>query len=131
MQGSLSKQHMVRWQLSSRWLVISMLETDKVFAGSVPENYDRYMVPLTFKPYAADLAKRSASFAPMAVLETAASTGVVTRCWHPDSPPAPLTPLLTSISPCSTTPHHRWSRTVVSIGFELFLRQRQSGCIPN
>jgi hypothetical protein len=23
-----------------------MLETDKLFAGSVPENYDRYMVPL-------------------------------------------------------------------------------------
>jgi len=22
-----------------------MLETDKVFAGSIPENYDRYMVP--------------------------------------------------------------------------------------
>ena len=23
-----------------------MLETDKLFAGSIPENYDRYMVPL-------------------------------------------------------------------------------------
>ena len=33
-----------------------MLETDKVFAGSIPENYDRYMVPLIFKPYAADIA---------------------------------------------------------------------------
>jgi hypothetical protein len=29
-----------------------MLETDKVFAGSIPENYDRYMVPLIFEPYA-------------------------------------------------------------------------------
>ncbi|TIW17097.1 MAG: SAM-dependent methyltransferase, partial [Mesorhizobium sp.] len=29
-----------------------MLETDKVFAGSVPENYDRYLVPLIFEPYA-------------------------------------------------------------------------------
>lgn len=27
-----------------------MLETDKVFAGSIPENYDRYMVPLIFEP---------------------------------------------------------------------------------
>ena len=35
-----------------------MLETDKVFAGSIPENYDRYMVPLIFKPYAADIARR-------------------------------------------------------------------------
>ena len=38
--------------------VNSMLETDKVFAGSVPEYYDRYMVPLIFEPYAADLARR-------------------------------------------------------------------------
>ncbi|RUW35687.1 SAM-dependent methyltransferase, partial [Mesorhizobium sp. M1E.F.Ca.ET.041.01.1.1] len=30
-----------------------MLETDKVFAGSIPENYDRHMVPLIFEPYAA------------------------------------------------------------------------------
>ena len=49
-----------------------MLETDKVFAGSVPENYDRYMVPLIFEPYAADFAQRAASFSPSAVLEIAA-----------------------------------------------------------
>jgi hypothetical protein len=34
-----------------------MLETDKVFAGSIPENYDRYMVPLIFEQYAADIAQ--------------------------------------------------------------------------
>ena len=59
--------------------VIAMLETDKVFAGSIPENYNRYMVPLIFEPYAADLARRAASLSPSAVLETAAGTGVVTR----------------------------------------------------
>ena len=52
-----------------------MIESDKLFAGSVPENYDRYMVPLIFAPYAADLAERAASLAPAAVLETAAGTG--------------------------------------------------------
>lgn len=56
-----------------------MFETDKVFAGSVPENYDRYMVPLIFEPYAADLARRAAALSPDAVLEIAAGTGVVTR----------------------------------------------------
>src|SRR5437868_14428749 len=56
-----------------------MLETDKVFAGSIPENYDRYMVPLIFQPFAADLARRAAALSPGAVLETAAGTGVVTR----------------------------------------------------
>ena len=29
-----------------------MSETDKVFAGSIPENYDRYMVPLIFETFA-------------------------------------------------------------------------------
>lgn len=56
-----------------------MLEADKVFSGSVPENYDRYMVPLIFTAYAADLARRAAALSPRAVLETAAGSGVVTR----------------------------------------------------
>lgn len=60
-----------------------MLETDKKFAGSVPENYDRYMVPLIFEPFAADLARRAAALSPSAVLETAAGTGVVTRALAP------------------------------------------------
>lgn len=64
-----------------------MLETDKVFAGSIPENYDRYMVPLIFEPYAADIAQRAASFSPSAVLEIAAGTGVVTRALAPKLSP--------------------------------------------
>jgi ubiquinone/menaquinone biosynthesis C-methylase UbiE len=56
-----------------------MLETDKLFAGSIPENYDRYMVPLIFAPYAADIAGRAAALSPLSVLETAAGSGVVTR----------------------------------------------------
>ena len=57
-----------------------MLETDKVFAGSNSgENYNRYMVPLIFEPFAADSARRAVSLSPSAVLETAAGTGVVTR----------------------------------------------------
>src|SRR6478672_12386496 len=65
-----------------------MLETDKVFAGSVPENYDRYMVPLIFEPYAADIARRAASKSPSAVLEIAAGTGVVTRALAPKLSPS-------------------------------------------
>ncbi|MEW6452454.1 MAG: methyltransferase domain-containing protein [Pseudomonadota bacterium] len=64
-----------------------MLESDKVFAGSIPENYDRHMVPLIFEPYAADLARRAASLSPSAVLETAAGTGVVTRALAPKLSP--------------------------------------------
>ena len=56
---------------------------DKVFAGSIPENYDRYMVPLIFDSYAQDLARRAAALSPKAVLETAAGSGAVTRALAP------------------------------------------------
>ena len=56
-----------------------MTATDKVFAGSVPEIYDRLLVPLIFEPYATDLAGRIAAGKPHDVLETAAGTGVLTR----------------------------------------------------
>jgi ubiquinone/menaquinone biosynthesis C-methylase UbiE len=60
-----------------------MSETDKVFAGSIPENYDRHLVPLIFEPFAADIAQRAAALSPSAVLEIAAGTGVVTRALAP------------------------------------------------
>ena len=56
-----------------------MTAADKVFAGSIPEIYDRLMVPLIFAPYAGDLAERIARVGPQDVLETAAGTGVLTR----------------------------------------------------
>src|SRR5258708_7275957 len=56
-----------------------MVATDKLFAGSIPEIYDRFLVPLIFEPYATDLADRVASVQPRDVLETAAGTGVLTR----------------------------------------------------
>lgn len=60
-----------------------MAETDKVFAGSIPQFYDTLMVPLIFQTYAADMAERVAACAPDAVLETAAGSGVVTRMLAP------------------------------------------------
>ena len=60
-----------------------MPETDKAFTGSIPENYDRYMVPLIFEPFAEDIAQRVASLSPNSVLETAAGSGVVTRALAP------------------------------------------------
>ncbi len=38
-----------------------MVATDKVFAGSIPELYDRLMVPLIFEPYAAGPVERVAA----------------------------------------------------------------------
>jgi ubiquinone/menaquinone biosynthesis C-methylase UbiE len=56
-----------------------MVASDKLFAGSIPEIYDRLLVPLIFETYARDLAQRVARVTPENVLETAAGTGVLTR----------------------------------------------------
>lgn len=64
-----------------------MAESDKVFAGSIPQFYDTLMVPLIFQEYAADTAALVASFSPGAVLETAAGSGVVTRLLAPQLKP--------------------------------------------
>src|SRR3954471_11442553 len=64
-----------------------MSADDKIFAGSIPENYDRYMVPLIFESYAHDIARRAAALSPKAVLETASGSGVVTRALAPGLPP--------------------------------------------
>ena len=56
-----------------------MTENDKVFAGSIPEFYDAYLVPLIFEAYANDLARRAAMPAPASILEFAAGSGVVTH----------------------------------------------------
>ncbi len=53
--------------------------SDKVFAGSIPELYDTHLVPLIFESYADDLAARLLLASSGRVLEIAAGTGVVTR----------------------------------------------------
>lgn len=53
-------------------------DSDK-FTGAVPELYERYLVPMIFAPYAADLACRAAALQPARVLEMAAGTGALTR----------------------------------------------------
>ncbi len=58
---------------------MSTNETDAVFSGSIPEFYEQYLVPLIFREYAADLARRIHGLSPRSVLEIAAGTGVVTR----------------------------------------------------
>jgi SAM-dependent methyltransferase len=54
-------------------------DADRAFAGSIPELYERYLVPMIFEPYAVDLASRAARRRPSRVLEIAAGTGAVTR----------------------------------------------------
>lgn len=56
-----------------------MASIDTRFSGSVPANYDRYLVPMLFRPYAEIMAQRAAEFMPRRVLETACGTGVLTK----------------------------------------------------
>lgn len=49
------------------------------FVGSIPENYDRYLGPVLFEPYAKDLAERVNVPDGGSLLEVACGTGIVTR----------------------------------------------------
>jgi ubiquinone/menaquinone biosynthesis C-methylase UbiE len=74
-------RHLVRegGKIALRLKEEPMAAADKVFAGSIPEIYDRYLVPLIFDAYALDLAERVAESGPQDVLEIAAGTGALTR----------------------------------------------------
>ena len=56
-----------------------MPEANATFAGSIPQNYDHYLGPILFEPYAADLASRLDISKDASVLELACGTGIVTR----------------------------------------------------
>jgi len=65
-----------------------MSGTDTIFAGSIPAVYDRYMVPLVFRPYAQAVAERVRALHPQRILETAAGTGVLTEALNQALPDA-------------------------------------------
>lgn len=64
-----------------------MADSMAAFVGSVPENYDRYMGPMFFEPYAVDLAERLPIEGVESVLEIACGTGIVTRAIRDILPP--------------------------------------------
>lgn len=49
------------------------------FAGSIPDNYHRYLVPILFQSFAVSIAAKVRALNPRRVLELACGTGVVTR----------------------------------------------------
>jgi ubiquinone/menaquinone biosynthesis C-methylase UbiE len=57
-----------------------MADEHTVFAGDIPQNYDRYLGPIFFEPHAGELCRRlDVRGADAAVLEIACGTGIVTR----------------------------------------------------
>ena len=67
-----------------------MKDPELRFTGSVPEKYEALMVPLIFRPYAEELARRARAMNPRRILETAAGTGAVTRALHAALPDGEL-----------------------------------------
>ena len=57
----------------------SMPTQNAAFVGSIPENYDRYLGPVLFDPYAVDLVSRLNVTPDASVLELACGTGILTR----------------------------------------------------
>jgi len=56
-----------------------MTDHNVQFTGSIPAAYDRYLGPLLFEPYAAELVDRLGSVPMASVLELAAGTGILTE----------------------------------------------------
>jgi ubiquinone/menaquinone biosynthesis C-methylase UbiE len=63
-----------------------MTATDKEFTGSIPQLYDRLLVPMIFAPYARDLARRIKAYQPRDLLEIAAGTGALTSALASELP---------------------------------------------
>jgi len=69
-----------------------------VFAGAIPENYDRYLGPVIFEPYAEDLVSRLKGKELDRVLEIACGTGIVTRRLR-DALPGSTEAIATDLNP--------------------------------
>jgi SAM-dependent methyltransferase len=68
------------------------------FSGNIPANYDNYLGPLFFEPFALEVAARIRPLQPAALLEIACGTGRVTR--HlPSNLPAGADIVATDINP--------------------------------
>ncbi|MBV9618380.1 MAG: class I SAM-dependent methyltransferase [Verrucomicrobia bacterium] len=69
-----------------------------LFQGAIPENYDRYLGPVIFEPYAEDLVSRLRGKKIERVLEIACGTGIVTRRLR-DTLPAATEVVATDLNP--------------------------------
>jgi len=55
------------------------MDRNVLFQGEIPENYDRYLGPVIFEPFAEDIVGRLPADKLESVLEIACGTGIVTR----------------------------------------------------
>jgi SAM-dependent methyltransferase len=67
---------------------IARMSSHASFSGSVPQNYNRYLGPVLFEPYARDLVARLDRGDGVRILEVACGTGIVTRRLREEVPSA-------------------------------------------
>ena len=99
--------------------------SDTVFNGSIPEIYDRYMVPLLFEPFALVAAERVKALQARRILETAAGTGVLTAALRGAPPEAEIVatdlnqPMLDAAASRITAPKVRFQQAdALSLPFD-------------
>lgn len=72
------KKH-VRRYVARNSSMMSAMDNNLQFVAEIPRNYDCFLGPFCFQPYARDMARRIASCHPRRVLEIACGTGVLTE----------------------------------------------------
>jgi ubiquinone/menaquinone biosynthesis C-methylase UbiE len=68
------------------------------FQGAIPKNYDRYLGPVMFEPFARDIARRLLDRKVQSLLEIACGTGIVTRRLR-DTVPLKIQIIATDLNP--------------------------------
>jgi len=102
-----------------------MAETNISFSGSIPQMYDRYLGPVLFEPYAADLARRVAADGTGPVLELACGTGIVTRQLR-----AHLAPEVAIVATDLSQPMLDYARTKLALLKNVNWRQADIAALP-
>ena len=105
---------------------------DKLFAGSIPEKYDRYMVPLIFERYAAGFPQTGRrAFAQAPCSKSAAGSGVVTRALAPRLSPDASDVATDLNQPMLDYAATRKRRTTASLGARRMRRRCRSKMPPS
>ncbi|MFF4056601.1 class I SAM-dependent methyltransferase [Streptomyces sp. NPDC001668] len=67
---------------------MSAEDANRRWTQSMPEAYERHLVPVFFRPFASDMATRAAALRPRTILELAAGTGALTSALVTEAPTA-------------------------------------------
>jgi ubiquinone/menaquinone biosynthesis C-methylase UbiE len=96
-----------------------------LFQGPIPENYDRYLGPVIFDPWAEDLVPRLSGNKNERILEIACGTGIVTRRLR-DALPASIEIVATDLNPDM----FEFAKPKFKSGEKIIWRQADASALP-